>query len=203
MLEPDLAGGAGGEADVLVDELLVHGSPTQNASMLPTFMLATICGGGHHDGGDVLVRDRRRRRQASNGSRGRGCRPEGHRDLHVLAGGFLLLKGGLSADASTPTLRSLYSFETEIACASRLSRAQDVHRGRHVVLRDLAGGDQVGIGVRCARHRCRSFPSPARRCRASRPRTPASTPRRRACRAWRNRPFSLAITSGEASISAM
>ncbi len=23
-----------------------HGSPTQKASMLPTFMLATICGGG-------------------------------------------------------------------------------------------------------------------------------------------------------------
>jgi len=23
-----------------------HGSPTQNASIVPTFMLATICGGG-------------------------------------------------------------------------------------------------------------------------------------------------------------
>ena len=46
VLEPDLAGGAGGEADVLVDELLVPRLADAEASMLPTFMFATICGGG-------------------------------------------------------------------------------------------------------------------------------------------------------------
>ena len=61
-----------------------------------------------------------------------------------LPSAFFFSKAAFSGEASVVTLRSLYSLETEIACASRLRRASDVHRRGHVVLRDLAGRDQVG-----------------------------------------------------------
>ena len=41
------------------------------------------------------------------------------------------------------TLRSLYSLATEIAWRVEIEPRQDVHRRRHVVLRHLAGRDQV------------------------------------------------------------
>ena len=40
-----------------------------------------------------------------------------------LPAAFFLANAAFSGEASVVTLRSLYSFETEIACASRLSRA--------------------------------------------------------------------------------
>ena len=46
VLVPELAGVDGGVADALVDELVVPGLATQKQSMVPTFMFATICGGG-------------------------------------------------------------------------------------------------------------------------------------------------------------
>jgi hypothetical protein len=43
---PDRLGGLGGEADPSAMARAPQGSPTQKPSMLPTRMLATICGGG-------------------------------------------------------------------------------------------------------------------------------------------------------------
>jgi len=55
-LFPKLSGGDRGVADLLMDQLRFQGSHTQNASMVPTFMLATICAGGDDNRLDVLVR---------------------------------------------------------------------------------------------------------------------------------------------------
>jgi hypothetical protein len=46
VIDPDVLRGRRGEADLVDDRALFHGSPTQKPSMLPTRMLATICGGG-------------------------------------------------------------------------------------------------------------------------------------------------------------
>jgi hypothetical protein len=46
VIRPDLLGGGGGEAVLSKIARAPQGSPTQKPSILPTRILATICGGG-------------------------------------------------------------------------------------------------------------------------------------------------------------
>ncbi len=110
MLEPDLAGGAGGEADVLVDELLVPRLADAEAVHVADLHVRHHLRRRHDDGRDVLV-----------GIDAAGGEPvadpqivraagEGHGDLHFLARGLLLLERGLErrgvgADLAGPCIR--------------------------------------------------------------------------------------------------
>ena len=125
MVLPDLAGGAGGEADALVDELLVPRLADAEGVHVADLHVRHHLRRRHDDGRDVLV-----------GIDAAGGQPvadpqivraagEGHGDLHFLALRLPLGEGGLQRGRSRgrpagPCIRCA----TEIAWLSRLSRAR-------------------------------------------------------------------------------
>src|SRR3954453_15948147 len=101
-----------------------HGSHTQKQSMVPTFMFATICGGG-----TTMVSMSLSGSMPPAASQYRSQRswvPPGKviAALIDLPDAFFLSSAALNGAVSTPILRSAYSLETEMHCASRLSRAR-------------------------------------------------------------------------------
>ena len=186
MLGPDFAGRAGGEADALVDELLVPRLADAEGVHVADLHVRHHLRRRHDDGRDVLVGiDAAGGEPVANPQIVRAA-GEGHRDLHFLAGGLLLLEGGLQRRGVGGDLQVLVFVGDRDRLRIEIEPRQDVHRRRHVVLRHLAGRDQV-------RHRRQDmravdavrFADRARCCRASRPRKPAWRLRRRACRTWR------------------
>src|SRR5262245_37136287 len=91
-----------------------HGSHTQKQSMVPTFMFATICGGGTTIvsmslSGSIPP-------AASQYRIHKSCVPPGNviAALADLPDAFFFSKGAFSGDVSNPMRRSLYSLATEM-----------------------------------------------------------------------------------------
>src|SRR3977135_2751065 len=101
-----------------------HGSHTQKQSMVPTFMLATICGGGT----TMVSMSLSGSMQPAAGLERiqRSWVPPGNviAALIDLPLAFFLSSATLNGAVSTPTLMSLYSFATEMHWPLRLSRAK-------------------------------------------------------------------------------
>ena len=179
-----------------------HGSPTQNASTVPTFILATICGGGTMMVSTSLLGSMPP--AASQYLIHKSCVPPGNVTAILAAApaAFFLAKASLSSDASSPTFKSAYSLETEMPWPSRLSRAK-IFIGTGLFCVIVPSVIRYGIGVRiCAP----SMPLPAE------PRTKLSrVAPHEACFKTSTlptpylakRPFSFAIIKGEESVSAM
>ncbi len=146
MFRPDFAGGAGGEADALVDELLVprladaeriHGADLHVGHHLRR---------RHHDGGDVLVRVDAAGRQPVANPQVVGAAGEGHGDLDLFARSLLGLEGRLQRGGIGGDGQILVFIGDRDGLSVEIEPRQDVHRRGHVVLRHLAGRDQIRHG---------------------------------------------------------
>ena len=144
MLEPDLAGRAGGEADALVDELLVPRLADAEGVHVADLHVRHHLRRRHDDGRDVLVGVDAAGGDPVADPQVVGAAGEGHRDLHFLAVGLLLLEGGLERRGVGGDLEVLVFVGDRDRLGVEIEARQQVHRRRHVVLRHLAGRDQVG-----------------------------------------------------------
>ena len=105
MILPDVLRGDGGEADPSAMARAFHGSPTQKPSILPIFMLATICARRDGDERDVLVRIDAAGARGNSASTSRACRAErSSRTSAVRRASARFSTNGLSALGSAPTL---------------------------------------------------------------------------------------------------
>ena len=141
---PELAGGDGGVADALVDELLVPRLADAEAVHRADLHVRHHLGRGHDDGLDVLV-----------GVDAAGGEPvadpevvsaarEGHRRLHRLARRLLGLQHGFERLGVEPDLVVDVLLGDRDALTVQVEPGHDVHRHGHVVLRHPARRDQVG-----------------------------------------------------------
>ena len=140
---PELAGGDRRVADLLVDELqvprLAHAEAIHRADLHVRHHLRRR----HRDGLDVLVGvDAAGREPVADPQIVRAAR-ERVRGLDRLARGLLLLERRLERRGVHADLEVLVFLRDRDALAVEIEPRQDVHRRRHVVLRHLAGRDQV------------------------------------------------------------
>ena len=144
MLLPDLAGHAGGEADALIDELLVPRIADAKRVHVADLHVRHHLRRRNDDGRNILVRI-----DAASGEpvaqpkivRAAG---EGHGDLHFLAFRPLFLEGGLERRGVQAGAEILVFVGDRDALGLVAEPRDDIHGRRHVVLRDLAGRDQIG-----------------------------------------------------------
>ena len=122
-----------------------HGSPTQNASMLPTFMLATICGGGTTIRSTRRCSGRYRRRRASSGSTDRACRPGRSWRRSRPCRQPSSWRRPPSARQHRAGRWSLYSCGDRDRLAVLVEVEQRVHRQRLLVLHDRAGRIEMDL----------------------------------------------------------
>ena len=143
MLGPDLAGRAGGKADALVDELFVPRLADAEGVHVADLHVRHHLRRRYDDGGDVLVGVDAAGGEPIADPQVVGAAREGHRDLHFLARGLLLLEGGLQRRRIGGDLEILVFVGDRDRLRVEIEARQQIHRRRHVVLRHLAGRNQV------------------------------------------------------------
>ncbi len=144
MALPEFAGGAGGEADALVDQLLVPRLADAEGVHVADLHVGDHLRRRHDDGGDVLVRiDAAGGEPVADPEIVRAAR-EGHGDLDLLAGGLLGGEGLLQLGSIELHAGFGIFLGNRNALAVEVEAGDDRHRHRLVVLRHLAGGDEIG-----------------------------------------------------------
>ena len=141
---PELTGGDRRVADVLMDELQVPGLADAEAVHRADLHVRHHLGRRHDDGLDVPVGiDAAGGEPVADPQIVRAAR-EGHGGLDRLAGGLLLLQRLAKRLGVEPDLDVGVFLRDRDALAVKIEPGEDVHRRRHVVLRHLAGADEVG-----------------------------------------------------------
>jgi hypothetical protein len=143
MLVPELAGGDCRVADVLVDELQVPWLADAETVHRADLHVRNHLGGRHHDGLDVLVGIGAACGEPVADPQVVRAARERHRGLDRLAGRLLLLQRRPERRRVDADLQVRVFLRDRDALAVQVEAAEDVHRRRHVVLRHLAGRDQV------------------------------------------------------------
>ena len=143
VLVPEFAGRDRGVADVLVDQLQVPGLADAETVHRADLHVGHHLRRRHHDGLDVLVRIDAAGGEPVADPEVMRAAGEGHRRLHGLARGLLLLQRRLEGRSIDAELQVGIFIGNGDALAVEIEPRQDVHRRRLVVLRHLAGRDQI------------------------------------------------------------
>ena len=144
MILPDLAGGAGGVADVLVHELVVPRLADAEGRHVADLHVGHHLGRRHDDGRDVLVGIDAARGQPVADPHVVGAAGEGHGALHFLARRLLLGEGFLERRGVGLGAAALEFVGDRDALALVVEPRQDIHRRRLVLRGHGAERDQVG-----------------------------------------------------------
>ena len=143
MLVPEFAGGDRGVADVLMDQLQVPRFADAEAVHGADLHVGDHLRRRHHDGFDVLVGIDAAGGEPVADPQIMGAARERHRGLDRFAGGLLLVQRDLERRGVDADLEVGVFLGDRDALAVQIEPRQDVHRRRLVVLRHLAGRNQI------------------------------------------------------------
>ncbi len=146
MVLPDLAGHAGGVADILVDELIAPWLADAEGVHVADLHVGHHLRRRHDDGRDVLVRIDAAGGQPVADPHIMGAARKGHGALHFLAGGLLLGEGLLERRGIHGGACVLEFLGNRDRLAVVVEARQDIHRRRFVLRRRRAHRDLVGLG---------------------------------------------------------
>ena len=143
--EPEFAGGAGGVADILIDELFVPRLADAEGVHGADLHVRHHLRRRHDDGRDVLVRIDAAGGEPVANPQIMGAAGERHGDLHFLAGCFLLREGFLQRRAVGSDRQILELVGDRDGLAVLVEVEERVHRQRLIVLHHLAGGVEMRL----------------------------------------------------------
>ncbi len=144
MVVPQLAGGVGGVADLLVDQLGVPRFADAEGVHAAHLHVGDHLRWRHDDGVDIGVRVDAAGRQPVAHPQVMGAAGEGHRRTDFLAAGLLRFQCGLERCAVEADLQVAIFLADRNALTGQVQPREDRHGYRLVVRRDDAGADQVG-----------------------------------------------------------
>ena len=134
----------GGEADALIDQLLIPGLAHAEAVHGADLHVGHHLRRRHDDGLDIRVRVDAAGGQPVADPQVMSATGEGHRSLGRVSGRLARGKGLAQHAGIEPDLQVLVGRAHRNALRIQIEAGENDHGQRHVVLRHLAGGDEVG-----------------------------------------------------------